>query len=132
MRAQLQTSGGLFLRRPDPPITIEVDALVEADRREFARLVREARFFELPANVPAHRGAYAQTYWITIEDGDREHTVSVSDPVTGPALQKARTFSASSAHVPRPYVEMTTMESRDWTCRSDTCVEGRLPPSTCH
>ncbi len=88
MRAQLQTSGGLFLRRPDPPITIEVDALEEADRREFARLVGEARFFELPANVPAHRGAHAQTYWITIEDGDRQHTVSVSDPVTGPALQK--------------------------------------------
>jgi len=88
VRAQLQTSGGLFLRRPDPLITIDVDALGEADRREFARLVHEARFFELPANVPAPRGAHAQTFRITIEDGDRQHTVSVSDPVTGPALQK--------------------------------------------
>jgi hypothetical protein len=88
VRAQLQTSGVLFLGRRDPPITIEVDSLGEADRWEFVRLVQEARFFELPASVPAHRGAQARTYRITIEDHDRQHTVSVSDPVTGPALQK--------------------------------------------
>jgi hypothetical protein len=89
VRIQLQTSSGVvFLRRPDPPITVEVDSLEEADRWEFERLVREARFFELPLCVPAPRGTQARTYQITIEDDDRQHTVSVSDPVTGPALQK--------------------------------------------
>jgi hypothetical protein len=50
--------------------------------------VSDARFFELPARLPAPRGAADRSCQITIEDRGRMHSVSVSDPVPGPALQR--------------------------------------------
>jgi hypothetical protein len=50
--------------------------------------VSDARFFELPARLPAPRGATEGLCRITIEDRGRLHSVSVTDPVPGPALQR--------------------------------------------
>jgi len=75
------------------PRTIDVDALPEEDRRRVSQAVDEARFFTLPARVPAPRGAADyQTYQITIEDGARRHTVVVSDPVAPAPLQRLVTL----------------------------------------
>ena len=90
MRVEFQVSGGIgFLPGLAAPRAIDVDALPEDDRRRLNRAVDEARFFTLPARVPAPRGAADfQTYQITIEDGARRHTVVVSDPVAPAPLQK--------------------------------------------
>jgi emfourin len=90
MRVQFQVSGGIgFLPGLAAPRAIDVDALPDDDRRRVERAVDEARFFTLPARVPAPRGAADfQTYHVTIEDGPRRHTVVVSDPVAPAPLQK--------------------------------------------
>ena len=89
MRVRFQNSEGLvFLSRVVPPVTIEAGALAEDDRRSLEQLVRDARFFELPATVPSLRGAHQAGYRITIEDCGRQHSISVSDPVQGPALRR--------------------------------------------
>ncbi len=89
MRVRFQNSEGLvFLSRTKAPVMIDAGTLGEADRRALEQLVRDARFFDLPARVPALRGAADAICHITIEDRGREHSVSVSDPVQGPALRK--------------------------------------------
>ena len=89
MRVRFQNSEGLvFLSRTKAPVMIDVGTLGEADRRALEQMVRDARFFDLPARVPPLRGAADVICHITIEDSGREHSVSVSDPVQGPALRK--------------------------------------------
>lgn len=90
MRVQFQVSGGIgSLPGLAAARAIDVDALPEDDRRRLNQAVEEARFFTLPARVPAPRGAADyQTYHITIDDGARHHTVVVSDPVAPAPLQK--------------------------------------------
>jgi hypothetical protein len=99
---EFQTIEGLtWVSRQVSPVTIDDDALGEADRRALARLVRAARFFELPAQLPSARGSGARLCRITIEHLGRRHTVSVHEPVHGPALKKLidriRAIAASSA-----------------------------------
>jgi len=89
VRVRFQNSEGLvFLSRVKPPVTIDAGALTEDDRRSLEQLVKEARFFDLPARVPAPRGAQHLTCHITIEDRGRQHSISVSHPVQGPALRR--------------------------------------------
>jgi hypothetical protein len=97
MRVQFQVSGGIgFLPGLAAPRAIEVDTLPEDDRRRVHQALDEARFFSLPARVPAPRGAADyQTYQITVEDGARRHTVVVSDPVAPAPLQRLVTLLRS-------------------------------------
>lgn len=89
MRVRFQYSEGLvFLSRARPTVTIDAGTLDDAERRSLEQLVKDARFFELPARIPAPRGTELATCHITIEDRGREHSVSVSHPVQGPALRK--------------------------------------------
>ena len=89
MRVRFQVSGGIAaFPGLAAPRTIDVDALEPDARATVNRLVHDAHFFDLPSRLPAPRGsADYQSYEITIEDGQRQHTVVVSDPVTQPALQ---------------------------------------------
>jgi hypothetical protein len=89
MRVVFQVSGGIAaLPGLAAPRVIDVDALDPDARTTVERLVDEAHFFELPPRLPAPKGsADCQLYEIAIEDGQRRHTVVVSDPVTHPALQ---------------------------------------------
>ena len=122
MRVEFQTTEGFTERaqRGLSPVTIDVGRLAEPERLAMERLVRNARFFDLPATVPAPRGPESRSCRIRIQDRGREHTVHVSYTVMGPKLQKlidhliemeaaamrsqriARTFNASIAHIPRP------------------------------
>ena len=89
MRVRFQNSEGLsFMPRVNPPVTIDAGALAEDDRRTLERLVKEARFFDLPTRVPGPRGVQDHTCHITIEDRGRQHSVSVCGPVQGPALRR--------------------------------------------
>ena len=89
MRVRFQKSAGLIFRdRQRPPVTIDAGTLAEADRRSLEQMVHEARFFDLPARIPSFRDARETTCQITIEDCGRQHSITVCDPVQGPALRR--------------------------------------------
>ena len=89
MKVQFQTSGGIaYFPGLAKPVTIDT-AQAPQDADTLARQLAEADFFNLPsvANSPAPRSFDAQTYKITIDDGQRRHTVRVSEPITDPNLR---------------------------------------------
>jgi hypothetical protein len=89
MRVELQTTGNRrFFAQAEAPIAVDVSRLGEEERAAFSQLVREARFFELPAQLPAPLGADDRTCQITIDDMGRQHTVTVSTAFPGPALKR--------------------------------------------
>jgi hypothetical protein len=89
VRVRFQNGEGqVFLPRAKPAVTIDAGTLGEADRQALEQLVTDARFFELPSRVPGPRGAENATSHITIEYRGREHSISVSHPVQGPALRR--------------------------------------------
>jgi hypothetical protein len=77
----------VFLSRGSTAVTIDLGTIGETDRQKLERLVTDARFFELPAMVPAPRGSHQRVCRITVEEAGRRHSVSAHDPVQGPALQ---------------------------------------------
>jgi hypothetical protein len=89
VRVRFQVSGGIAaLPGLAAPRIIDVDRLDADERGAVERLVHDADFFDLPPRLPAPQGsADCQSYEIAIEDGQRQHTVVVSDPVTEPAMQ---------------------------------------------
>jgi len=78
MRIAFERSGGLAgLRRA---ANVDIAALPPDEARELRALTDAARVFELPADMPAPRpGADRFRYRLTIEDGDRRHTVDVDE-----------------------------------------------------
>jgi hypothetical protein len=89
MKVQFQTSGGIaYFPGLAKPVTIDT-AQAPQDADMLARQLADADFFNLPsvANSPAPRSFDAQTYTITIDDGQRRHTVQVSEPITDPNLR---------------------------------------------
>ncbi len=90
MRVFFQMSGGAgFFPGLGGPCTIDIEALEGEDRSALKQLVEETRFFELPARIPAPRGfSDLRTYEITIEDGGRQHTVAVCDPIIPRAMHR--------------------------------------------
>ena len=94
MRVEFQTTEGFIpqraQRRPSQasPVTIDVGRLAPSARLALERLVRNARFFDLPSTVPAPRGPESRSCRIRIQDRGREHTVNVSYTVMGPKRQK--------------------------------------------
>jgi hypothetical protein len=91
MRVEFQTTEGFIAERAQrgmSPVTIDVGRLALPERHALERLVRNARFFDLPSTVPAPRGPESRSCRIRIQDGEREHTVHVSYSVMGPKLQK--------------------------------------------
>jgi hypothetical protein len=90
MHVEFQTTEGLAGMPPRlPPVTIDVGRLEDRERRAIELLVRQARFFELPARVPTPRGPDGRACRITVKKDDgREHTISVGYCVPGPALQR--------------------------------------------
>jgi hypothetical protein len=89
MRVRVQVSGGMAaFPGLAAPRTIDVEALQREDRLALGRLIEDARFFDLPRRLlPPPGSADYQSAEITIEDGERRHTVTVADPVSDPAVQ---------------------------------------------
>jgi hypothetical protein len=89
MRVRLRVSGGIgAFPGLAVPRTIDIDTLPPEDRATVERLVEEAGFFHLPRQLPPPPGsADYESCEITVDDGPRRHTVTVSDPIAHPALQ---------------------------------------------
>jgi hypothetical protein len=60
---------------------VETESLSSMEREPLERLVGEADFFSLPGKFPKpRRGADFFTYRVTVEDGERRHTIEVPQP----------------------------------------------------
>jgi hypothetical protein len=98
MKIVLEISGG-FTGIPTlgQPVTIDTTQLDAPAARELESLMRDARFFDQPAQAPPPPSGAAdyQTYAITAQDGPRQHTVELTDPIADPTL--ARLVSALQA-----------------------------------
>jgi hypothetical protein len=89
MRIQLAQEGGVaYFPRLAKPAAVDVEHLAPGDAAELKRLVEAARFFERPPTIgtPSRGAADYQRYTLTIEDGDRRHTVRVLVPIQDQAL----------------------------------------------
>jgi hypothetical protein len=84
-------SGGGFAHFPglSRPVRIDTAELAPEQADHLKGLVERARFFEQPAEVgaPPPGAADLRSYTITVEDGDRRHTVKTSDALADPALR---------------------------------------------
>jgi hypothetical protein len=94
MRIRFQTSGGIaYFPGLAAPRVIDVDRLDDATRDSLTKLIRDGEFFSLPAETgTTPTAADHHTYRITVDDGARQHTVTVSDPIENPTLQRLVTL----------------------------------------
>jgi hypothetical protein len=88
VRLSLSVDGGFAalpgLRRP---LTVDVDALPAQEASEVRHLLDAAGFFGLPPRLAAPPGASDyREYTITVEDGDRRHTVKFPEIGAPPEL----------------------------------------------
>jgi Emfourin len=74
------------LRRP---LRIDTTQLAPDEAKDLEGLVERARFFDQPADAgaPPPGAADHRSYTISVEDGDRTHTVRTNDTVQNPDLQ---------------------------------------------
>jgi hypothetical protein len=82
------------------PVVIEADQLPEAEARELAALVSDARFFDQPAAAAAAtaRGAADQRQFaITVEQDGRRRTLHLSEPIDDPGLKRLVRFLEDKA-----------------------------------
>ena len=99
MRVQFQIDGGIaYFPGLSQPVIIDTAQLSEGDSAELRQLLDAAQFFDLPAAASRRRGAADnRQYTITVEDGGRRHTVHLSDPVEGQALQALVNYLSQKA-----------------------------------
>ncbi len=100
MKVEFTTSGGVgYFPGLAKPVTIDGDALPEAEARALARLVEAADFFDRPASLggPPPGAADMQVYTITVEDGGRRHSLRLAGPVEDSALQDLLAFLRTKA-----------------------------------
>jgi hypothetical protein len=91
MRIEFKTEGGIaHIPGLSRPVVIDSHSLSAEEGAELTRLVEAARFFERPSTVgtPPPGAADYRQYTITVEDGGRQHTVTLADPVDDTALQQ--------------------------------------------
>jgi hypothetical protein len=104
MRIELKTEGGIaHFPGLSRPVVIDSAGLSAEDDAELRRLVEAARFFERPPTVgtPSRGAADYRQYTISVEDGGRQHTVKLADPVEDPSLQQLLRFLQAKARALR-------------------------------
>jgi hypothetical protein len=100
MRIEFVTEGGIaHFPGLSRPVMIDGTDLSAEEGAELTRLVEAARFFEQSTTVgrPPPGAADYRQYTITVEDGGRQHTVKLTDPVEDPALQQLLHFMQRKA-----------------------------------
>ena len=103
MKINFEMSGG-FAHVPalGGPFTIDTSQIDQPAAEQLESLVRESHFFNQPvqAGIKAKGAADYRAYNITVEDGERVHTIRLTDPVTDSTLARLvsqlRTIARSS------------------------------------
>ena len=96
MRMQVKAEGGFAGPIPglSKPIILDSDTLPPQEAEEMRQLVAAAHFFELPAQQPQpQRGADYRTYTISIDNGERHHSVQFTELVADPHLRNLLAFA---------------------------------------
>ena len=104
MRIEFSMEGGIaHFPGLSRPVVIDAAELSAVEQAELTRLLEEARFFEQPPHVgtPPPGAADYRRYTIAVEDGDRRHTLQLTDPVESPALQQLLRFLQAKARALR-------------------------------
>jgi hypothetical protein len=69
------------------PVTIDAARLPAPHVARLRKLVDGARFFDVAAAAPSPHARDAQCYTIAIDDGARQRTVTVSEPIANAAMR---------------------------------------------
>jgi hypothetical protein len=104
MRVQFKTEGGIaHFPGLSQPIVLDSTTLAAEDAQELQRLVTAAGFFEQPQSggAPPRGAADYRRYTITVDDGQRQHTVHLIDPVADQALAQLLHFLQDKARTLR-------------------------------
>jgi hypothetical protein len=104
MRIRFKESGGMaFFPGLNQAVTLDSDQMTEEEAGRLKQLVDAARFFERPANVgsPQPGAADYKEYSITIEEGEKSHTVRLVDPVEDAGMSALLTFIRTQARAAR-------------------------------
>jgi hypothetical protein len=95
MRIQFSMEGGIaYFPGLSQPVTIDSEQLSHQESDELRRLIDAADFFNLPPNVgkPARGAADYRQYTATIQEGQRQHTVHVMEPIEDANLRRLIEF----------------------------------------
>jgi hypothetical protein len=91
MRIELSEEGGVaYFPGLAKPVSIDVNLLDAGEAEQLTRLIERAGFFDLPATLgtPAKGAADYRQYTLTIDDGSRQHTVRIQEPIEDPAVDE--------------------------------------------
>jgi hypothetical protein len=89
MRIRLSADGGFaYLPRLRQPITVDLDKLPPDESAALRKLVENADFFGLPEQVGGKSAGAAdmREFTIEVDNGERQHTVTVPETQASPAL----------------------------------------------
>ncbi|HEV8360833.1 MAG TPA: protealysin inhibitor emfourin [Candidatus Thermoplasmatota archaeon] len=101
MRVRLERTGGFAGLQGSA--SVDAGELPPADAARLEQLVRDARFFDLPAMLKDAGPARDRfQYRLTVEQGDRTHTISVDEGAApGPIRALVEFVQASAKAKPR-------------------------------
>lgn len=91
MKIDFKMDGGFaFLPALSQPISIDTAQVDPQVAAQLESWVREARFFDQPAQTgtAAKGAADHRIYTLTVEDGPRAHTIQLTDPIADASLQR--------------------------------------------
>ena len=87
MRIQFETLGGFaYFPGLQRPIHIDTESLTTLQAREVESMVRAAHFFDLSDSIRPVGAADYRSYRITVEDGEKSHTVRVVESTANHSL----------------------------------------------
>jgi hypothetical protein len=87
MRIQFETLGGFaYFPGLQRPIRIDTERLPTLQAGELESMVRAARFFDQSDSIQPAGAADYRSYRITVEDGEKSHTVKVVESTADHSL----------------------------------------------
>lgn len=111
MRVELRTEGGIaFFPGLSKPVVIDDATLSAQQADELDRLLDETAFFEQPERVgTAVLGAADyRSYTISVDDGERQHTITLTEPIQDVRLQELLQFLQTQAKEQRAQARAQT------------------------
>jgi len=67
-------------------LDLDIDSLAEYESQYLQKLIEDSDFFNVPANLAMQSTPDEFLYTVTVDDGDKSHTVRVTDTTMPPSL----------------------------------------------
>lgn len=102
MHIEFRSMGGIaFFPGLNKPVQIDVEALPTKEASRLRGLIEDTHFYDLPknvGNVPRGAADYKH-YVITIEEGEKCHSVTIFEPIDEPRLRALVEYLKQSSNV---------------------------------